>query len=183
MRLTNSDTRYGALAQLLHWLVAVLVLGLIAVGWYMTGLPLAPETIKVYNLHKSFGVLVLTLMVLRLLWRLASPAPPLPATMSGAERAAAKASHLLLYLLLFAQPVIGILHSNAANFPIVVFDSVTLPALIGPDDALKKTLATVHFVSGWSILALVGLHVAAALRHHIVLKDDVLRRMLPGGGS
>lgn len=181
MRLTNSEHRYGVLAQSLHWVIAALVLTMIAVGWYMTGLPLAPETIKVYNLHKSIGVLVLALMVLRLVWRLITPAPALPDSLAGAERIAAKASHLLLYLLLFAQPLIGILHSNAANFPIVVFDSVTLPALIGPDDAFKKILSTVHFVTGWSILALVCLHVAAALRHHILLKDDILRRMLPGG--
>lgn len=182
MRLTNSDRRYGAVALSLHWIVAGLVFAAIAIGAYMTDLPLGPDAIEVYNLHKSLGILILVLMVPRLLWRLVSPAPPLPDSMAGAERLAAKASHLLLYCLLLAQPVIGILHSNAANFPIVVFDSLTLPSLIGPDDALKNLLTTVHGVAGWTILGLVLLHVAAALRHHLVLKDDILRRMLPGRG-
>ena len=182
MRLTNSDRRYGAVALSLHWIVAGLVFAAIAIAAYMTDLPLGPDAIEVYNLHKSLGILILVLMVPRLLWRLVSPAPPLPDSMAGAERLAAKASHLLLYCLLLAQPVIGILHSNAANFPIVVFDSLTLPPLIGPDDALKNLLTTIHGVAGWTILGLVLLHIAAALRHHLVLKDDILRRMLPGRG-
>jgi cytochrome b561 len=100
--------------------------------------------------------------------------------MGGLERLAAKLSHLALYLLLFAQPVIGLLHSGAANFPVVVFDLVTLPALVGPDEDLKRLAGRLHWLTAWAILALIALHVAAALRHHLLLKDGVLRRMLPG---
>jgi len=180
MQLRNDGQRYGALAQLLHWVIAALVVVMFVVGWYMTDLPLGPDKIKVYNLHKSFGVLILALMALRLLWRFTSPAPPLPAGMPGHERAAATASHVLLYLLILAQPVIGILHSAAANFPVVVFGLFTLPALAGPSEPLKDALGAAHFWLGWAILGLVCLHVAAALRHHFLLKDDILRRMLPG---
>ena len=99
------------------------------------------------------------------------------------QKRAAGASHFLLYLLIFAQPVIGILHSNAANFPVVVFDSVTLPSLIGPDEATKTLLGAAHYWGSWLILAIVGVHAAGALYHHLVLKDDVLRRMLPWAKS
>lgn len=183
MKLRNDESRYGALALGLHWLIALLVLAMLALGWYMTDLPLGPDKIKIYNLHKSFGVVILLLMLLRLGWRLISPPPPLPAGMPGLERLAAKTSHLLLYLMLFAQPVIGLLHSAAANFPVVVFGTITLPALIGPSEPLKNFLAGLH---GWlavAILVLVLVHAAAALRHHLILKDDILRRMLPGRAS
>lgn len=183
MRIRNDGRRYGLAAMGFHWLVAALILATIAIAWYMTGLPLSPEKIKVYNLHKSIGVTILALAVLRLLWRLVSPAPPLPGGMAAWERRAAHASHVALYGLLFAQPVIGILHSNAASFPVVVFGLFTLPAAIGPDAELKKLLEAVHGWLGWGFLGLICLHAAAALRHHFLLKDDILRRMLPGGGA
>ena len=183
MQLKNDAQRYGALAQGLHWLIATLVVGMFLVGWYMEGLPLGPDKIKIYNLHKSFGVMILALMALRLIWRLISPPPPLPAGMPGHERAAAAASHTLLYLLILAQPVIGILHSNAANFPVVVFGLFSLPALTGPSEALKNALGAAHYWVAWAILGLVCVHVAAALRHHFLLKDGILRRMLPGGSG
>lgn len=182
MRLRNDGRRYGALAQGLHWLVAALVLSTAALAFYMTELPLGPDKIKVYNLHKSIGVTILALAVLRLLWRGASPAPPLPGAMAAWERRAAHASHAALYGLLFAQPVLGVLHSNAAAFPVVVFGLFTLPAVIGPDGGLKQILEVAHGWLGWSFLALVCLHAGAALRHHFLLKDDILRRMLPGAG-
>jgi len=184
LRIRNDGRRYGLAAQGLHWLVAGLILATIGIAWYMTGLPLSPEKIKVYNLHKSIGVTILALAVLRLLWRTVfSPAPPLPGGMAPWERRAAQASHVALYGLLFAQPVIGILHSNAASFPVVVFGLFTLPAVIGPDGELKKVLEAVHSWLGWGFLGLICLHVAAALRHHFLLKDDILRRMLPGRGA
>ena len=181
MRWRNDETAYGALAQGFHWLIFALIVALFAIGWYMEDLPLGPDKIKIYNLHKSIGVLVLSLAVLRLLWRFITPPPPLPSGMADWERRAAAASHVMLYLLIFAQPVIGILHSNAANFPVVVFGSLTLPAVIGPSEALKKALGAAHYWGSWAILGMVVLHAGAALRHHFVVKDDVLRRMLPGG--
>lgn len=180
MQWRNDPTRYGALSQGLHWIVAALIVALFLIGWYMEELPLGPDKIRIYNLHKSIGVLVLALASLRLLWRLLSPPPPLPAGLVEWQRRAAGASHFLLYLLIFAQPAIGILHSNAANFPVVVFGSLTLPSLIGPDEAAKKALGAAHHWGSWAILGLVAVHAAGALYHHFVLKDGVLRRMLPG---
>jgi len=177
---TTRGERYGAVAQGLHWLVFALVIAQFAIGWYMDDLPLGPDKIRVFNLHKSIGVTVLALMLLRLLWRQLSPPPPLPATMPGWERAAARLSHALLYLLLLAQPAIGILHSWSANFPLVVFGQVTLPNLTGPNEPLKEALAAAHWWIAWAILLTVAVHAAAALRHHFLLGDEVLRRMLPG---
>ncbi|WP_064697408.1 cytochrome b [Rhizobium aegyptiacum] len=182
-RLRNDDGRYGAIAQGLHWLIAALVGALFAIGWFMTSLPPSPDTIKVFNLHKSIGVAVLALMLLRVGWRLLSPPPPLPSSMSWIAQCAAKLCHLALYLLLFAQPLVGLLHSGAANFPVVVFGLFTLPALGVPDDALKQRLEDVHGLLAWITLVVIALHVGAALRHHLLLKDGVLRRMLPWGSS
>ena len=179
MRLRNSEMRFGALAQLFHWATVALVVAIIVIGAYMTDLPLSPEKIKVYNLHKSLGVTVLALTLLRLVWRWISPPPPLPATMAGWERLAAKSSHVGLYLLLFLQPAIGLVHSWSANFPVVVFGTITLPSLTGPDPALKDQLEHLHHFLGWALCGLFLLHAGAALRHHLILKDDVLRRMLP----
>jgi cytochrome b561 len=179
-RLLRNDTaRYGIVAQALHWLVAALIVVMFGLGWYMAGLPLSQRKFELYQLHKSLGITILMLATVRLTWRLFDPPPPLPPKLPPWERSAARVNHALLYALLFAQPIIGFLQSNAANFPVVWWSVVRLPALIGTDEGLGETLVEVHKWNSRVLLALVLLHVAAALRHHFVLKDDVLRRMLP----
>jgi cytochrome b561 len=175
----RATERYGAIAQGLHWLVAAAVLLMFGLGWYMTDLPLSQRKFDLYQLHKWSGITIFGVAALRLLWRLTHPAPPLPAAMPAWERTAARISHASLYVLLFAQPVIGYLQSNAANFPIVLWGVLPLPALIGPDEPLSETLLQVHHFGAFLLALLVLVHVAAALRHHFLLKDDVLRRMLP----
>jgi len=176
----NDEQRYGAVAQTLHWLIAALVFVMFGLGWYMTDLPLGQRKFDLYQLHKSIGLTIFTLAVLRLCWRLLNPAPPLPAHMAAWERRAARTSHALLYTLLLVQPAIGYVQSNAANFPLVVWDVLPVPALLAPDEPLAETLASVHGLVANLIFVLVALHVAAALRHHFWLKDNVLRRMFPG---
>lgn len=173
--------RYGAVAQGFHWLIAVLFIAAVAIAWYMVDLPLSPYMVKTYNLHKSIGVTILALAVLRLLWRQFNRPPPLPSTMPQWEQRVAHGAHILLYLLLFAQPIIGIVFSWAAGIPVVVFGLFVLPNLMAANESLKEILQWVHIYVGWSFVGLVVLHAAAALRHHFLLKDDVLRRMLPGG--
>jgi cytochrome b561 len=177
--LRNDEVRYGSVAQVLHWLIAALVLVMFGLGWYMADLPLGQHKFDMYQLHKSIGITILVLAALRLLWRLFNPAPPLPPGMPPWERTAAGVSHALLYLMLFAQPLIGFLQSNAANFPVVWWGIVPLPAVIGTDEPLAETLVEVHEWNSRLLLALVLIHAGAALRHHFLLKDDVLRRMLP----
>lgn len=183
MQLRNDRYRYGAVAQLFHWLTVVLITALLIIAFYMTDLPLGPEKLRIYNLHKSVGVTVLLLTILRVMWRQFSPAPPLPTAIPSWERTAARAHHFLLYGVLFAQPMIGILHSWSANFPVVIYGLFALPNLTGQNEALQKPLQIVHAWLGWTFLVLVLVHVAAALRHHFVLKDSILRRILPRGLS
>jgi cytochrome b561 len=172
--------RYGTVAQIFHWLIAALIFIILALGYYMEDLPLGARKLELYQLHKSIGITIALLAALRLLWRLLHPPPPLPETMKPWECKAAIAVHVLLYVMLFVQPLIGFLQSNAVNFPVVLWGFVPLPPLIGPDEALGDTLINVHALGGNLLAILVIIHIAAALRHHFMLKDDVLRRMLPG---
>jgi cytochrome b561 len=181
--LRNDEARYGAVAQVLHWLIAALVLVMFGLGWYMSGLPLGQRKFDMYQLHKSIGITILVLAAVRLLWRLVNPVPPLPPGIPPWERIAARLSHALLYLMLLVQPLIGFLQSNAANFPVVWWGVVRLPPLIKTDEALAETLVEAHAWNSRLLLALVLIHVGAALRHHFLLKDDVLRRMLPSAPS
>ena len=183
MPLRNNPQRYGYLAQSFHWGIAALVVLLFGLAWYMDDLPLGPEKSKFYNLHKSLGITVFTLAALRLLWRWISPPPPLPGGISDWERRAAKASHLLLYLVLFLQPLLGVLGSWAANFPIIVFGWFTIPALTAPSETMKEFWGALHAWTSYVIFLLVLVHAGAALRHHFALKDNVLQRMLPGAGK
>jgi cytochrome b561 len=149
-------------------------------GWYMTGLPLTdPLTFELFQRHKTLGIIVLVLVLLRLVWRLTHRPPPWPETMRPWEHLAASGAHWALYALLLFQPIVGILQSNAANFPIVLWGVLPLPALIGQNEALGELLVNLHHLGADALLIVVILHVAAALRHHFWLKDNVLRRMLP----
>ena len=172
--------RYGVVAQVFHWLIAALIFVMLGLGYYMEDLPDDMRKLELYALHKSIGITIAALAALRLAWRLYNPPPPLPAAMRPWERWAAHAVHALLYLMLLVQPLIGFLQSNAANFPVVLWGVLPLPPLIGPDEPLAETLIGMHSIGGNLLAILVILHVAAALRHHFMLRDDVLRRMLPG---
>ncbi|MGI9502545.1 MAG: cytochrome b/b6 domain-containing protein [Geminicoccaceae bacterium] len=175
-----SGSGYGGVARAFHWLTAFLIIALFALGWYMADLEFAdPEKFRLYQIHKSIGITVFLLAVLRLVWRLTHRAPPWPEHMSAWERVAAAGAHWALYGLILLQPVIGILQSNAANFPIVFWGGYELPALIAPSEMLGDLLLNAHHLVGNALAGLVLLHVAAALRHHIQLKDDVLRNMMP----
>lgn len=180
MAFRNDAQRYGAVAQLLHWATVAFFIASFYIAWTMDDLPIGPEKIKLYNLHKSIGVTILALALLRLLWRWLDPAPALPARMPRWEQRAARLSHLALYLLMLVQPVTGLVHSWAANFPVVVWGQIVLPSLVGPDEELKKLFVAIHRYTSWLIFILVFLHISAALRHHFLLRDDILTRMLPG---
>jgi len=173
--------RYGSIAQLFHWSIALMIAVMYALGWYMADLAFTdPTKFVLYQIHKSIGITIFALAALRLLWRLTHSAPPWPATMTTWEKLAAAGAHWALYGLIFLQPLTGVLQSNAANFPIVFWGGIQLPALIAPNETADKLLLNAHHLLGNALAGLVLLHVAAALRHHIMLKDDVLRRMLPG---
>ena len=178
MRWRNDAQKYGAVAKALHWGVALLVLGLLPLGWYMSDLPRGIERFRFVELHKSLGLSVLALMLARSLWRAFNPPPPLPASLPGWEHWAARLTHYAIYLALFTQAAIGISIVWAANSTLGFFGLFALHSPISPDHDLKELAEEAHGLLAIAIVALLVMHIAAALRHHFILKNDILRRML-----
>ena len=175
----SAPTRWNGFAQLLHWLIALLIVGLGILGLVMTDMAPSMDKLKIYALHKSFGITVLMLVGLRLVWRLATKHPPeLPGP--AWQRRSASVVHGLLYVMMFVVPLSGWLFNSAANSALQWFGLFHVPALWGADPAMKHLAREVHEDGFWILAALVGLHVAAALKHHYFDHDETLRRMLPG---
>jgi cytochrome b561 len=175
----NAALRYGGTAIALHWIVAILILANLALGFYTVDLPLSPQKLRFFSFHKWIGVTVFLVAALRLLWRLSHPAPGLPGTMKAWEQKAARTGHFLLYVLFFATPASGWLFSSAGGFQTVFLGVLPIPDLVGKDKALAEVLQAAHHGMAWTLAALVAAHVLAALKHHFVDHDDVLSRMLP----
>lgn len=174
-----SAATYGLAAKTLHWLTALLVIGLLGLGLWMVGLPPSMQKLKVYSWHKWAGITVLALSVLRLGWRQLRPPPPLPATVAPLERRLAPWGHAALYVLLFAMPLTGWLMSSAAGIPVVWFGIWPLPDLVAKDEALFKALQNAHHLLSRALMLVLAIHVAAVIRHDVMRRDGVLRRMLP----
>ena len=175
-------TRYTATAIALHWLLALAIVGAFSLGLYMADLPLSPQRVKLYNWHKWAGVTILALSALRLLWRLTHRPPP-DAPMAAWQQRAAHLAHGGLYLLFFAVPLMGWAYSSAAGFPIVWFGVLPLPDLLPVDKALALAIKPVHGWLAWTLMVLVALHVAAALKHQFIERDGLIARMWPGHAS
>ena len=172
-----NTTTYTPVAKGLHWLMAVLILGLLALGLYMHELPLSPQKLTLYSWHKWAGVTVFLLVWVRLLWRVMHRPPALPASMAPLMRLAAHAGHGVLYLLMVAIPLSGWLMSSAKGFQTVWFGVLPIPDRLGRDKALGDLLQQVHEALNVLLMLTLAGHVGAALWHHFVLKDDTLRRM------
>ncbi|ABC24476.1 cytochrome b [Rhodospirillum rubrum] len=175
----DEAARYGAVSRIAHWLTALAVIALIGLGWVMADLPLGAQKLELYALHKSIGALVLMVTLARLGWRLAQRGPSGHAEHAPWERVMAKAAHVGLYAGLLAMPLTGWIASSAANFPVSVFGLFTLPNLVAPDQALREAAATLHGALAWGVVGLIVLHAAGAVKHHLIDRDDTLRRMLP----
>ena len=183
MSLRNSAERWGPVSQLLHWLIVVLLLVLSTVGLLLDSLPVSPKYFWVFDLHKSTGLTLLALVLLRLGWRLYAGAPrPLPGTPTWQSRVAG-ATHGLLYVLILAMPLSGWLYDSASGLrPLRWYGTVEVPKLTAPDPTLRELGHTAHEWLFWVLLALVIAHVGAAFYHHLFLNDATLRRMLPRRG-
>lgn len=176
----RAEAGYTAIARLFHWSTAALVLVMIPIGIVMANFNAGPAQDTLYHLHRSIGAVLLPLVLARLLYRVSHPPPPLPATISASQRLAAGITHWALYGLLLLQAMVGWIATSAYRAPILVFWLFELPPIWPVDRPLSENLFAVHRVMGVALLGLIGLHVGAALFHHFVLKDAVLRRMVRG---
>jgi cytochrome b561 len=174
------EQRYTRVAIVLHWLIAALLIGQFAFGWYLNGIPRGiPDRGYFVNLHKSSGMLIGLLIIFRLGWRLAHRPPPLPATMPPWQRRGAVASHRALYVLMLVMPLSGYLASNFSRFGVNFFNVFKLAPWGMDDRQLYGIFNQVHNTSSWLLLLLVTVHVLAALKHLVVDRDTVFSRMWP----
>ncbi|MEO1281294.1 MAG: cytochrome b [Pseudomonadota bacterium] len=182
---------YSTVAMVLHWLIALSIIGLIAAGTWMVDAIKVPETqgqaFVVYQFHKSLGLTVLVLSVARLAWRFVKPPPPLPSSMSGWERFAAHVSHSAFYVLMIGMPLLGwaMVSASPLGLPTIVFGFFEWPhipylANLTDKKPVEDALKQAHEAGGFILAVLLVLHVVAALKHHFVNKDNVLARMVPG---
>jgi cytochrome b561 len=185
MTARNTASAWGSVARTFHWLVAALIFLQFTLGWVAEEWHRSPTKVDLFVWHKSTGILILTLVVLRLAWRAATSTPAPPAESSRIERLAASANHALLYLVMIGLPMSGWVINSAANFPLKIYWLVPLPAITAPSKSLQHAAEDVHETLVWTLAVLVIIHVAAALRHHFIKRNDVLTRMLPGfaGGA
>lgn len=174
---------YTAVAKLFHWGMALVIIGLLALGFVMTGLPLSPEKLQYYAWHKWAGVSIFMLVWLRLAWRLLNPPPAYPDSMSPLLQRLAHGGHALLYGLMIIIPLSGWLLSSAKGVQTVWFGVLPLPDLLEKDKAMGRLLHEVHEFLNFVLLFLLAGHVAAALKHHWMDRDDILKRMLPRHGN
>lgn len=177
--MTLPTVGYTRTAIALHWAVALLIFSAFPLGIYMADLPFSPGRLKLYSYHKWIGVTVFLLALARVAWRIRHPAPPPPAGMPAWQRIASVATHHLLYLLILAVPVSGWLMSSAKGFQTVYLGIIPLPDLLTKEKQLGDLLTSVHQILNFTMVALVITHLAAALKHYLVDRDEVLGRMIP----
>ena len=179
----QTATSWNAAAKFFHWLIALLIFVQIGLGFAAVGWPLSPTKLNLFFWHKSIGMTIILLVTLRLLWRLSTSIPPLPLDTPGWERNAAHASHFLLYVTMVGLPVSGWALSSASGIPFQVFGWLPLPAIVLPDNDKAEVAKLVHHAFAFLLVLLLVAHIGAALRHHYVKRNDVLRRMLPFQGQ
>jgi cytochrome b561 len=177
--LKNTTESFGLIARLFHWIIFLLVIGVMIGGNIAADMPNGPGKSEMLGMHKSFGFTILVLVLLRLLWRLINPRPR-DLGASSFQNQLGHSMHIFLYSLLLAQPAVGILMSQAFGFPVSPFGMFIVPAFINENIRLGKILLEIHETL-WVVLAIsVGIHAAAALKHHFIEKNRTLLRMILG---
>lgn len=188
MGLRNTADGWGWLARGLHWSVSLIIIGLLGLGFYMANF--VTDVFEQFNLvqiHKSWGFTVFVLVLLRMIWRFMNPTPPLPDAMGKRDRILAHGGHLALYALMIAMPLSGWLMSSASTLQELygiknmVFGLFAMPDPFVPGSSeLEETFATIHYFCALALTGVVLAHIGAALKHHFVDKDNILRRMIKG---
>lgn len=185
--LANTPTRYGWPTIILHWLIAVISIGQFVLGFVMVRTTSQRMAFELIQLHKSFGFLLLGLIILRIAWRLRNAAPPLPPSVGTLERKAAPLAHLALYAFQVALPLSGwaLVSVSTLEIPSMPFNLFVMPDLpLAESDTSESFWAAAHWYLAYAGIALVALHMLAALRHHFLLRDSVLTRMItPSSGG
>lgn len=174
---------YKAPARWLHWLMALLILPMIPVGFIMIqdGLPRALQN-TMFISHKNLGTLALLLILARLIYRWRNPPPPEPAHLAPWQTRIAGLTHTALYALMLIMPLAGYIRVRAGGFPIEALDAMGIPSLVPRSDALAEVAKSIHFYGAWALAILLAMHIGAALHHAIIKKDGVFSRMWPGRG-
>lgn len=171
--------KYNFFAKFFHWSVGLIIIGLLALGLYMEGLDYSDWKMELYGIHKSFGAIIIGLMVLRVIWRIVSTYPSHNDAHAMWERILSKIVHGVLYAFAFSMPLSGWAMSSSYGYPVSVFGFFTLPALVEKNEVRGELFAEIHELAGYALIAVIVLHVAGALKHHIIDKDNTLKRMLP----
>ena len=173
------NTSYHPIAKALHWVMALAIFGLLALGFVMSDMPLSPEKLQYFSWHKWAGISIFLLVWVRLAWRLLNPPPAYASSMPRLLQALAHAGHFALYALMIVIPLSGWLMSSAKGVQTVWFGVLPIPDLLSRDKELGHLLEEVHSLLNWGLMALVVGHIGAALKHHFIDRDDTLTRMLP----
>ena len=174
----NTENSYGSVAKGFHWIVGLLMIGLVIVGLIMDDFE-APFKFEVYGWHKALGIAVLALASLRLIWRFMNVQPKSMPTHKPWEKTLAHAAHWALYAAMFIMPLSGWAMSSAGGYPIDFFGLFEVPPLVEKNKELGGIFHEIHEIAGYALIGLIGLHAAGAIKHHVLDKDDTLRRMLP----
>lgn len=178
-RWRNSKESYGIIAQGFHWLTAALVFAQLGLGLYAASLPVSLARLQWLSRHKSLGLAILVLVLLRLAWRAMNRPPALPETIPGWQRRAAAANHWLIYGLLVLAPLAGWLHASASGLSVNWFGLFQVPDLVAKNPELAELFKQVHRACVGALAVLLLVHIGAGLRHAFMLRDGVMHRMLP----
>lgn len=182
MDIKNTSDRYGIISKFFHWIIALLVFAqFYLILWERYVLPEKSLLANIYisGFHKPIGILILILVILTLLWKMFNPRPGYLPNMPNWEKITARATHALLYILLIIMAMSGFIMSSAAGKPPNLFGLYQFPMLIEQNKILSDFFFKVHAISGYCLVALITLHILAALKHHFIDRDNILKRMLP----
>lgn len=182
MNFRNTTRAWGAVSKTFHWLIVLLIITQWLIAEHAHDLPNGLAKLQTLAWHKSIGITVLMFAILRLVWRWLNPVPLLDGKAQPWERRLAHLSHVLLYGLIFAMPLTGWMMSSARNFPVSWFKLFQLPDLVAPNDQTFHQMLDLHHLLFKVLLGVALLHVLGAAKHHMIDRNDVLKRMLPFGG-
>lgn len=175
--LNNTENTYGSIAKILHWVIGISIIGLLCVGFIMESMPPSPEKYEIYDTHKAFGILVLSLVLVRIVWRIINKTVLADESIPLMLQFAAKIGHFLLYICMLAMPISGALMSLLGGHDINMFGLFTISAF-EQNLELAKFFHTTHGLVAWIFVALISTHILAAFYHHFIRKDNTLRKML-----